>query len=459
MKRSKERGMPLVCGTDFSEMAGHAATVAATLAAAMGTPLHLVHALDLWPEEVREQPGHPLVLWGESRLAREAARLRLLGAEVLVHLVPGAAEDVLRGTAHEVGASLIVVGAVGHRGETPRKLGSRADRTAQHAHVPVLAVRDAAPFLAWQKEKRPLRVVLGVDASASAEHAARWLSDLCQLGACDLVLAHLYWPPETFHRLGLGGLRSFVEPDAEIVKTLEHQLAQRFDGLLQGQARSYRIEPHLGRVGDGLALLAAEARADLLIVGCHDQSALARLWEGSVSRQALRASSVAVACVPAPARGPAKQDTPRFRHVLAATDFSDLSNDAVPLAYSAVAPGGTVHLIHVLKAQHGRLDPYDLFTPLPDPTLSEAANAAGARLRELVPGDASAKSISTQVHVVQAAEPAAAICQAAERLDVDLLCLGTHGRGGVATAVLGSVAKAVVDGTRRPILLAREKKA
>src|SRR5688572_26163851 len=230
MTRSLEGRMPIICGTDFSEMAGHATTVAATLAAATGTPLHLVHALDLWPEEVHEQPGHPLVLWGESRLAREAARLRLLGAEVLVHLVPGAAEDVLRSTAHQVGASLIIVGALGHRGATPRKLGSRADRTAQHSHVPVLAVRDSAPFLTWLKEKRPLRVVLGVDASASAEHAARWLEGLCRLGACDIVLAHLYWPPETFHRLGLGGLRSFVEPDAEIVKTLERQLAQRFDG-------------------------------------------------------------------------------------------------------------------------------------------------------------------------------------------------------------------------------------
>ena len=459
MKRSEEDRMAVVCGTDFSEMAAHAATVAATLAAASGNPLHLVHALDLWPEEVREQPGHPLVLWGESRLAREAARLRLLGADVLVHLAPGAAEDVLRSTAHEVGASLIVVGALGHRGETPRKLGSRADRTAQHSHVPVLAVRDSAPFLSWQKEKRALRVVLGVDASSSAEHAARWLDGLCRLGACDIVLAHLYWPPETFHRLGLGGLRSFVEPDTEIVKTLEHQLAQRFDGLLHGKSHNYRVEPHLGRVGDGLALLAAEARADLLIVGCHDQSALARLWEGSVSRQALRASSVAVACVPAPARSPAKHDTPRFRHVLAATDFSELGNDAIPLAYAALAPGGTVHLVHVLKAQHGRLDPYDLFTPLPDPTLSEAANAAGSRLRELVPADASAKSASTQVHVVAAAEPDVAICQAAERLDVDLLCLGTHGRGGVAKAVLGSVAKGVVDGTRRPLLLARAKKA
>lgn len=454
-----ERGTVIVCGTDFSDTAGHAATVAAGLAAATGRPLHLVHALDLCPEEASERPGHPLVLWGESRLAREAARLRLLGADVFVHLEPGAADVVLRAVAENVGAGLIIVGALGHHGQTSRGLGSRADRTAQQSHVPVLALRDSAPFMAWLKEKRPLRVVLGADASASAEHAASWLDELCRLGACDVVLAHLYWPPETFHKLGLGGLRSFVEPDAAIVKTLEHQLEQRFDRLLHGRLHSYRIEPHLGRVGDGLASLAAEAHADLLVVGCHDQSTLDRLWEGSVSRHALRAASMAVACVPAPAEPVAARETPSFRHVLAATDFSEIGNGAVPMAYSALARGGTVHLVHVLKATHSRTDSYDLFVPRADPTLSEAANAAGARLRELVPRDASGKTASTQVHVVEAPDPALAICQAAERLDVDLICLGTHGRTGATKALLGSVAMGVIDGTRRPVLLARAKKA
>jgi nucleotide-binding universal stress UspA family protein len=451
--------MTIVCGTDFSEAAGHAASVAASLAAATGKPLHLVHALDLWPEEVREQPGHPLLLWGESRLTREAARLRLLGAEVKSHLEPGAADEVVRQVAREVSASLLIVGALGHHGERARGLGSRADRTAQRSHVPVLAVRESAPFLSWLKENRPLRVVLGADASASAEHAGRWLGELCRLGACEVILAHLYWPPEAFHRLGLAGLRSYVDPDAEIVSALERQLTQRFDGLLQGKVHSYRIEPHLGRIGDGLALLAAEVRADLLVVGCHDQSALARLWEGSVSRQALLASNIAVACVPVSAQELAMRNTPPMRHVLAASDFSELGNGTIPLAYGAVAPGGTVHLMHVLKASRTRLEPYDIFTPLPDPTLSEAANAAGARLRELVPIDAGVKSVSTQVHVVEAAEPATAICQAAERLDADLICLGTHGRGGVAKAVLGSTATCVLENTRRPVLLSRAKKA
>ncbi len=449
--------MSIVCGTDFSEMAAHAGTVAAGLAARLGAPLHLVHALDLWPEDLREQPAHPLLLWAEGKLAGEAQRLRELGAQVFVHAKPGAADSVLQATARAESASLVVIGALGRRADKSRGLGSRADRAAQHSHLPVLAIRDSAPFVAWFDEKRLLRIVLGVDASARAENAGRWLGELCRIGPCELVLAHLYWPPEAYHRLGLGGLRSMVEPDAEIVKTLEQQFASTFDGLLRAKVRTYRIEPHLGRVGDGLAGLAAEVRADLLVVGCHDQSVVERLWEGSVARQALRASNMSVACVPAPTAARVRQ-TPKLGHVLAATDFSEQGNGAIPLAYAADSNGGTVHLVHVIKATRAPIDAYDVFEPLPSVILSEAAKAAAARLVELIPTDGSGKTVSTRFHVLEAEDAADAICQAAERLGADLICLGTHGRTGLAKAALGSVAAGVLAHTRRPVLIAKGPK-
>src|SRR5690606_24509048 len=221
--RSQEQDMTIVCGTDFSDMAAHAATAAACLAVRTGGPLHLVHALDLWLEELSARPGHPLLLWAEGQLEREASRLRELGADVRVHAVAGPVDEVLQTLAREQSARAIVVGAVGHPGNSSRKLGSRADRTAQSARVPVVTVRDSAPFVDWLKGVRALRVVLGVDDSQSVENAARWLDELCRNGAVELTLAHLYWPPEALHRFGLEDSRSFVEPDPELVKTLEQQ--------------------------------------------------------------------------------------------------------------------------------------------------------------------------------------------------------------------------------------------
>jgi nucleotide-binding universal stress UspA family protein len=447
--------MSIVCGTDFSEMAGHAATVAGCLAARTGQPLHLVHALDLLPEVVQAEPGHPLLLWAESQLAREADRLRGWGVDVRPRVVAGPADRVLQAAAHDASATAIVVGAVGHDGNASRKLGTRADRTAERAQVPVLAVRDSAAFLAWFKEGRLLRVVLGVDDSESVENAARWLDTICQLGPVELTLVHLYWPPEAYRRLGIDGFRDFVDPDEQIVKTLEQQFSQRLDGLLHAKLRTYCIEPHLGRVGDGLASVAAARKADLLVVGNRALGALERLWEGSVARDALRSSSMSVACIPARAVSGALH-VPRLRHVLVATDFSELGNGAIPLAHAAVSHGGTVHLLHVVKSGHPAMDRYDVFVPAADDALtSEAIAAATTRLEQLIPIDASGKGASTQVHVLTSRDAAETICQAAERLGVDLVCIGTHGRTGVAKVALGSVAAHVLSNSRRPLLLAR----
>jgi nucleotide-binding universal stress UspA family protein len=434
-----------------------AATAAACLAARTGATLHLVHALDLPPDALKAQSGHPLLLWAEGQLAREGERLRGLGASVTGRAVAGQAERVLQAAARDLKATLVVVGALGQGGNDWHRLGSRADRTAQHSHVPVLTIRDAAPFVSWLREGRALRVVLGADTSESTENAARWLDSLCLLGPVDLTLAHFYWPPEAFGRFGIEGNRSLVEPNPEVVGALGRDLSQRLDHLLHAKLRAYRIEPYLGRPGDALAALAQEMPADLVIVGSRAIGALEKLWDGSVARQTLQAARVSVACVPAPSV-PRKLHVPRLRHVLVATDFSDLANSAIPLAYSTLQRGGTIHLLHVLASDRPRIDPYDVFRPVPDEVTTEAAAAARSRLSQLIPPDASGTGIVTELHVIDAADAWQAICQAAERLGADLICLGTHGRGGIARAALGSVAANVLTHTRRPLLLARGQK-
>ena len=449
--------MSIVCGTDFSEMAMQAATAAACLAARTGATLHLVHALDLPPEALKTEPGHPVLLWAEGQLAREGERLRGLGANITGRAIAGQAERVLQAAARDMHATLVVVGALGQGGNDWHRLGSRADRTAQHSHVPVLTIRDAAPFVGWLKENRTLRVILGADTSESTENAARWLDGLCLIGPVDLTLAHFYWPPEAFNRLGVDGSRSLIEPNPEVVATLGRDLSQHLDGLLHAKLRTYRVEPYLGRPGDALAASAEEAQVDLVVVGSRAIGTLEKLWDGSVARQTLQAARVAVACVPAPSV-PRKLHVPRLRHVLVATDFSDLANSAIPLAYATMQQGGTVHLLHVLASAHARVDPYDVFQPASVTVTTEAAAAARCRLSQLVPPDASGTGIETQLHVIDAPEAWQAICQAAERLGADLVCLGTHGRTGIARAALGSVAANVLTHSRRPLLLARGQK-
>ena len=62
------------------------------------------------------------------------------------------------------------------------------------------------------------------------------------------------------------------------------------------------------------------------------------------------------------------------------------------------------------------------------------------------------------VTVIDGGRAADAILQAAERLVVDEIVLASHGRGGAARSLLGSVSRAVVEQSRRPVLIVPSKR-
>ncbi|MGK4001850.1 universal stress protein [Sorangium sp. So ce1036] len=56
---------------------------------------------------------------------------------------------------------------------------------------------------------------------------------------------------------------------------------------------------------------------------------------------------------------------------------------------------------------------------------------------------------------LRAGVPDEEICRLAEEIGADLLVIGTHGRGAVARALLGSVAQRVVRSAKMPVLTVR----
>jgi nucleotide-binding universal stress UspA family protein len=100
-----------------------------------------------------------------------------------------------------------------------------------------------------------------------------------------------------------------------------------------------------------------------------------------------------------------------------------------------------MHLLHVVQP----------------PGRGEERSAADAelarRLRALAPSAAEREGITTHVEVAHG-PVAAEICTAAERLGVDVVCLGSRGESGIG-ALLGSVVAAVLRESARPVLVVR----
>ena len=444
--------MTILCGTDFSVNASEALSAAAKLSVRMQQPLHLVHAIEHRASATSEE-GAKLYDWAERHLKRSARELMDVGAQVSVHLKPGAPDDVILELAKELAPELIVVGALGQATRVKDSLGSHANRLAQRSHVPVLVVRDPEPFRAWVNSERPLQIMLGADFSRTTDAAMSFIEKLRAFGPCEVTALHLYWPPEQFQRLGLEGVRSYLEPDPEVTRALARDLTKR---LTRPGAPSTELrvlaEPHLGRVGDRLVELAREHKSDLVVVGTHERDAIERLWLGSVSHNALNGAAISIACVPVSQRAQA-QSQQHVRSALVATDFSPIANSAVAMAYSLVEPGGSVHLVHVVKpAKASPLEAHDIFAASAAAPTDERVQVEND-LRELVPPGTERVS---HFHCLESHDAASAIHQAAERLDVDLICLGTRGRSGISRALLGSVAQSVLTRTERPVVLAHK---
>jgi nucleotide-binding universal stress UspA family protein len=443
----------ILCGTDFSDRAREAADAAAAIAKQMGERLFLVHAVEL-PHlgGTRAAALKWLTTSRKRDLRRAAADLRKTGIRVEERVEVGAPDEVLVHLARTLSSRLVVVSSLGRRGAERWLLGSVSERTAQQAVAPTLVVREPGPLIHWAAGKRPLKIFVCFNCTETSDAALRWVKDLSRIGRCDLVIGFLDWPPEEWARLGAGGALPFGGNPPEVQAALERDVRARATEALGEMPFRLRVEANWGRPDARLGEMASEEGADLIVVGSHQYQGFERVWHASISRGLLHAASMSVAVVPLASHGPRLPHiAPPVRRVLAATDFSATGDAVIPQAYSILRGGGTLHLLHVTSRKRGMSD------PLNPPGAKESGQVADcvAKLRKLIPSEAAALGILTDVVIIEGEHVAEEICQAGERLGVDVICLGQQGRSAFSRAILGSVAEKVMAISRRPLLLVR----
>ena len=431
---------PIICGTDFSESAAQAATVADALARHLGAPLKLVHSAD----ERGEFPDHwqtRLMNDHRPRMAKETAHLRSLGLTFEDELLRGAPDEGVANFAARARARLVVVGASGTGSLWARwLLGNVAERIAETSAVPTQVVRSAEPLVAWARGERPLKMFVAVDFTATSDAALRWVAEWQQAGPCEITLGYVHELPEECGETAMFGGLGLARLTAQAREGLENDLREKASRL--GVTATIRVEPRKARVDSHLILMATEAGADLLVLGTHQWQNLERVWHASISRRCLHDAPMSLVCVPVPlAPQGAAAAIPTFSRVLVATDFSERAGHAIPYAYAALAREGAVCLLHIAKA--GKADE------------KIELEALEAKLRALIPAEAEKRGVLTEVRIIESGDAGKAICEAAGRFCADLVCIGSQGHSGMAAALMGSVAQAVIARSRSPVLLVR----
>jgi nucleotide-binding universal stress UspA family protein len=137
----------------------------------------------------------------------------------------------------------------------------------------------------------------------------------------------------------------------------------------------------------------------------------------------------------------------RFSRILACTDFSEVGNRAVEMAFG-LAHGSTtcVLLVHVLDPPAVLNPMYANLVSTPGwaPEQLEVARTRTARaLEALAPAGARDLGIGIETRTPHG-HPADEVLRLAEEERVDVVVMGTHGRTGLERFLLGSVTERVV---------------
>ncbi len=197
------------------------------------------------------------------------------------------------------------------------------------------------------------------------------------------------------------------------------------------------------------------AEADLLVMTTHGRGPLQRAWLGSVADGLLRRTPCPILAI-RPKEGEKLEVEERgLHHILVTLDGSPESREILPFARALVLTfGARVTLFRVIPPHFPLSSPFTSlsghgFQGLEDEegTTREALESEAGLLRE--------EGLSVGVEIATGSHPAEGILEFAEAGGVDLVAMATHGRGGVARLILGSVADKVIRGGTVPVLLHR----
>jgi len=162
-----------------------------------------------------------------------------------------------------------------------------------------------------------------------------------------------------------------------------------------------------------------------------------------------------VLCVPRAAGVPETDAFPAIRRVLVAVGFAEEDARTLRYACSLTAPGSALRLVHVCPAPSPALSPVHAAEMYLDTGehAQQVRRAADDKLDRLQPGAVDVPGVAVTSESVIHPDPAAALCEAADRFGADVICMGSRGHSRLEAALLGSVAQAVIAKAHRPVLV------
>lgn len=264
------------------------------------------------------------------------------------------------------------------------------------------------------------RILLATDLSARSDRALERAMQMARDLGAKLTILHVID----------GDLPSAVAFLQE--KAAQQHLSDHLKKAGADESLSISIETATGRAYLEIGACAKKHAADLIVIGVHRENILADMFRGTTAERVIRAGPLPVLMVQNPVLRP-------YRRLLVGVDFSVHSRRAVEVS-ARLVPDGEIHLLHAFSVPFAGFMSGEVSRRQVSEGQQAAFEAMIAEELAVFLGTLGDKAPKLHTHL-QEGMVREVITQQVQRLEPDLLTIGTHGRSGVAHALLGSVAE------------------
>lgn len=292
----------ILCPTDFSEPSRRAFVTATSFARWFEADLTVLHVVPGVPATALLLSGTPvpIPLQPNARQGYLEALGGMIGPARGAGVAAGAelregdpVREILR-LADSLPADLIVLGTHGYSGFERLVLGSVTEKVLRKATCPVATIPHPPGFTPTE-ELRVATVLCPVDLSASTPLGLEMAATLAKKAEATLLVLHVleHVPdedPRALMHFNMPEYRSFLEVDAR----------ERLHETIPAAVRSScRVEELIetGRAYREILRVAAERRADLIVMGIQGRTALDLMIFGSTAQHIVRQAACPVLTV------------------------------------------------------------------------------------------------------------------------------------------------------------------
>lgn len=144
-----------------------------------------------------------------------------------------------------------------------------------------------------------------------------------------------------------------------------------------------------------------------------------------------------------------------FKHLLIATDGSDLSDKAMQQGLALAQTLGAKVTVTTTTEPWESVIVGEVAVVLPVEKYEETADANAGSILTKAKDIAAKTGVEIQTHHVKDRHPAEGILDAAKEMGCDLIVMASHGRRGFSRLVLGSETNEVITHSELPVLVIR----